>query len=474
MFSCSARLHRLHLRARVAVLCCVQVGAQAHHPHSAACKLYVRSKELQAGRRLGAGARMVASIAGATAASAMSPDSSSASSPRAFSPMASAVEDAPRVEAAAAAAAGDLLQRRGGSGPAAGGRVASLGRSTGDAPRGRDEGLEDACTGGRGSGRGTAAGSSGGNGGPQSYFMSPDTRSWILHRHALAAGCTGVEDVTAAAVQVAQESDALNACSGSGGSSARAIHSSAGVGAQPSNGTTGGRGGRGLAVPVSPDRIADVCAMGDTRYDLVSFVQHSGSLSGGHYISHAKHRVSGSWHTFDDAYVDELPAASVAGKEAYLLFYVRRRSPSHVPVPLPQRDDAAPLVYVSRAWWLRYLTISIPGPICNADILCDHGFVKRQLADSILLLTVALPFNQYQALAAAYGASGPPLRETHACHECKVEAAALADRRSRENSNILAVDTTMLQGDQVGCGTRSTVLCHSMNHSAVSLRRCGT
>jgi hypothetical protein len=282
------------------------------------------------------------------------------------------------------------------------------------------------------------------SGHPQSYYMTPDTRSWILHRNTLATGRTGVEDVTAAAVLASQEAPTGQADSS---------HLRPRI-------TGSGSSGGSLTVPVSAQREADVRAMGDTKYDLVSFVQHSGSLGGGHYIAHAKHRGNSLWYSFDDSYVDEISPGAVAGKEAYLLFYIRRRTPRYSPVPLPPSDDKSPLVYVSRAWWLRYCTLSVPGPISCADILCDHGRVKCQLAESISFLTVPLHLNQYNVLAAAYGAVEPPLLTVCACEECVVEAAVLDDRRRRENSNIQAVDTTSLQTDQVG-RTITNLIAHS-------------
>ncbi|RYG50652.1 hypothetical protein EON67_04875 [archaeon] len=141
-------------------------------------------------------------------------------------------------------------------------------------------------------------------------------------------------------------------------------------------------------------------------------------------------------------------------------------------------------VYVSRNWWLRYSLLSVPGPICNADILCDHGCVKHSLLSSLHEIIVALSPRQYEALAQAYGTTSAPLRNLNACRDCIVrflaasaawrwvcahcvtrararahthassphdarvplqaEATVLARRRQLERERIVAVDTTTL------------------------------
>jgi len=102
------------------------------------------------------------------------------------------------------------------------------------------------------------------------------------------------------------------------------------------------------------------------------------------------------------------------------------------------------VVYVSRYWWHRYRTFSSPGPICNADMLCDHGCVKRRLEGAAGRLAVALTVAEYSALARAYGAAEPPLRSLEPCRACVHEAALLAQRRERERSEVLRIDSRTL------------------------------
>lgn len=328
--------------------------------------------------------------------------------------------------------------------------------------------------------------------------INPEARAIILHRHSLATGYTGVEGVAAALVGPTSggEDDhylpskagaSRSVSSGNGGDAAISSNLAAAASLPlPSSIITAGSSsssaasaaaafvafasqhqryplsfavahvyprpapwlGPGLAPwPVPQARRVSPAALGDARYDLVSVVQHMGGLGGGHYIAHAKNRQVNRWYTFDDTHVSAIDGEAVAKKEGYILFYQRQRPQSGplVQVQLPPRDPAeTERVYVSRYWWLRYRTHACPGPVSNADILCDHGAVKRDLRGQIGQLAVALTPKQYEVLAAAYGAAEPPLRAMHACPECAVEAKALDLRRKGEREKILRVDTTAL------------------------------
>jgi Ubiquitin carboxyl-terminal hydrolase/DUSP domain len=229
------------------------------------------------------------------------------------------------------------------------------------------------------------------------------------------------------------------------------------------------------ALPVPSSRKALPSTMSETRYDCVSVVQHIGGLSGGHYINHGKNRGDGSWYTFDDSHViGPIDSHAVQAKEGYLLFYTRRRAPQFAPVPIPPRGQITVPVttagsgsssaaqgpmqtipepadfFVSMGWWLRYCMLSVPGPICNADILCDHGSLKAQLAGETENITVALTKRQYEVLATAYGATDKPLRELSPCKDCAKEAKLLQERRNREKVRIQELDTVVLPASRGG------------------------
>lgn len=66
------------------------------------------------------------------------------------------------------------------------------------------------------------------------------------------------------------------------------------------------------------------------NYDLVSIGCHSGSLSGGHYITKAKNPFNGKWYSFNDDSVDYIPDKELEvnkATDACVLFYTRREDP---------------------------------------------------------------------------------------------------------------------------------------------------
>jgi ubiquitin carboxyl-terminal hydrolase 16/45 len=63
-------------------------------------------------------------------------------------------------------------------------------------------------------------------------------------------------------------------------------------------------------------------------YQLVGLVEHSGSMSGGHYVAYVrgekilKGEIHGqTWFYASDAHVKEVSLSEVMRNEAYLLFY---------------------------------------------------------------------------------------------------------------------------------------------------------
>lgn len=277
-------------------------------------------------------------------------------------------------------------------------------------------------------------------------YMAPDLRSWMLHRALIATGRTGVEAVEDGLGHGLSRLPDLEPRSAPASPELRGYRShqpshltpppqppSARLHAQPPTYRTD-------AVPHH-----DPVSCGPPIYDCVAVIQHIGaSLSSGHYIAHVRHRASGSWFTIDDASVREIPAAEVAKKEAYVLFYSRRvpqpmsapditagpgigggvalgPSPTAAegsptssspatptpraghrkgsaasnsgpppepyfpgPLPLPATTSSEPVfAFVSRQWWSRYCSVPVPGPLSCGDVLCDHGSVKRQLAERI-------------------------------------------------------------------------------------------
>ena len=102
-------------------------------------------------------------------------------------------------------------------------------------------------------------------------------------------------------------------------------------------------------------------------YDLVGFVSHSGSMSGGHYVAYCRDKDN-EWLKFDDDIVTQVDRKTVEIREAYILFYSKKQSPRTL-IPDTSGDD---FVYVSSFWWNRFKHFSVPGKVDSSDIACPH------------------------------------------------------------------------------------------------------
>ena len=84
---------------------------------------------------------------------------------------------------------------------------------------------------------------------------------------------------------------------------------------------------RKLSGHVSFEEELDVGALCDgslqPSYQLRGVVEHSGGLSGGHYVAYVRRAGDQQWHYISDRHVRPVTAATVFDAEAYLLFYER-------------------------------------------------------------------------------------------------------------------------------------------------------
>ncbi|VVC97030.1 unnamed protein product, partial [Leptidea sinapis] len=91
-----------------------------------------------------------------------------------------------------------------------------------------------------------------------------------------------------------------------------------------------------LATPVLDDQLVDFHQHRllptedpfDIKYRLYAVVAHTGQLSGGHYVSYARH-PSGVWLCHNDSACREVSPARLDPAAAYLLFYERRGLADH-------------------------------------------------------------------------------------------------------------------------------------------------
>mmetsp|Transcript_28256 Transcript_28256/g.91102 ORF Transcript_28256/g.91102 Transcript_28256/m.91102 type:complete len:239 (-) Transcript_28256:92-808(-) len=61
------------------------------------------------------------------------------------------------------------------------------------------------------------------------------------------------------------------------------------------------------------------------HYDLFAVSEHSGGMGGGHYTATALDDATNKWFHYNDASVSTAQPASVVSKQAYVLFYRRRK-----------------------------------------------------------------------------------------------------------------------------------------------------
>lgn len=68
--------------------------------------------------------------------------------------------------------------------------------------------------------------------------------------------------------------------------------------------------------PVARDEHGQI---GLQMYELIGVIEHSGNLTGGHYIAKCKTKIG--WKTFNDASVNDLSEDEIVGTNAYVLIY---------------------------------------------------------------------------------------------------------------------------------------------------------
>ena len=59
------------------------------------------------------------------------------------------------------------------------------------------------------------------------------------------------------------------------------------------------------------------------KYELASFINHTGTTEGGHYTACCKDSVEKKWYHFDDCRVEQKARLDKIEKGAYILFYKR-------------------------------------------------------------------------------------------------------------------------------------------------------
>jgi ubiquitin C-terminal hydrolase len=200
-------------------------------------------------------------------------------------------------------------------------------------------------------------------------------------------------------------------------------------------------------------------AMEDTSsmYDLFAVVKHTGSANQGHYICCAK-SSSGRWLEFDDDLVSAipLPESQLQTSDAYMLLYQKR--PRSVDLDQKSRAAAAlrqapvsalleggeedAVVYLSKAWALRWESMSNPGPVDNTSFACEHGLCLVPAMREVDQRAVGVPRQAFRALCAIYGGPvpAPEVAGLLECPACRAQYKALEERRADEHRVIGELD----------------------------------
>jgi len=195
-----------------------------------------------------------------------------------------------------------------------------------------------------------------------------------------------------------------------------------------------------------------------TSYTLCGLINHSGTVNFGHYISYASR--DNCWYEFNDDHVSQVPSEMVKGKEAYVLFYVRKKPVEQVQflqnmlLQAEQRsldlslDDKSKYVLVPRIWWKQYLTMSNPGPPDYCPLLCEHDQIHPRSMKNIEKLVQVLPIEVWRIIQKQYP-KATPLTDVIECKLCRDYLAALDIRREEEYRKVLSLDRKVLHyGEQ--------------------------
>ena len=185
------------------------------------------------------------------------------------------------------------------------------------------------------------------------------------------------------------------------------------------------------------------------RYRLVSVVNHSGAVGGGHYISYGLHQPSGRWFEHDDSTITHVAKEAVEAAQGYVLMYERIADDAVVaarddclsplaPPTLSAESTAAAAatggtsVLISRKWLALFGTCSNPGPLCNLDFACRHGGVLPHCVADLRNLAVWIPLEMWTKLHDRFGGGEAPILFDKPCVECCQVHFNLIDRRAKE------------------------------------------
>ena len=170
------------------------------------------------------------------------------------------------------------------------------------------------------------------------------------------------------------------------------------------------------------------------------------NISVGHYVAFCRNDVDGNWYEFDDSFVSQISEADVMNREAYVLFYQKKGTPSteafkeRISQALNSMKEPSPSAfYISSEWLFRFRTFSDPGPISNTDFLCEHQGLNPLANRS---QAISIPGNLWNMLFERYG-GGPPCDRLIPCQTCLKRVIEIYARKQMELNNFAKLEKSV-------------------------------
>lgn len=161
-----------------------------------------------------------------------------------------------------------------------------------------------------------------------------------------------------------------------------------------------------------------------SQYQLTGMIQHSGGLSGGHYISYNKNYKNNRWYEFDDSRVTSLNLSQILEKEAYILFYQRKIDEPREKPRLSSTSTLLPSYFLNL-----YQTVSDPGPLSISHLICPHNNIRPQYSLSSFL---KLSSSQDNNIRQKFNPDHPPLASLSECESCLLDFTGICVRAEME------------------------------------------
>ena len=185
------------------------------------------------------------------------------------------------------------------------------------------------------------------------------------------------------------------------------------------------------------------------NYRLAGFVQHMGSLGGGHYVAFCRHKSTGQWFCFDDSRVSLVTDLTVIeNAEPYVLFFQRVNTPEVVTEKALVKSARTDLKsddltsYLPKRWVCGVQSMSRVPPLLTRDTVCVHGRPSTTCPDFAWAIFVKVPINFARRVLDQYGQDDAQFVESlESCAECAETISVYNYRLSAEHKLVSKLDT---------------------------------